>query len=272
MKRRNGVRWTLGLAATGSLVLGGCGGSTSVLFSDDDAGPADAAGPTGLVDGPGATGTGGDAAAPFNPGMLGGLVGGSNDGGAVTVGDSAASAQVVDGCTRLCTAEAAAACPASGSLQSCIVGCQLVVGNPSCAAQTQALFACVDGASATCDSSGNATFAGCAPQELETEACFLQNTTDPSLATPCATYCANVAAAKCPNDNPAGCPSACPVEGNLISGCGPAWKDYVTCANTSTLACGSDGKAAPAGCAAQGLTFLACAAAGLAPLVSDAGR
>jgi hypothetical protein len=61
------------------------------------------------------------------------------------------------------------------------------------------------------------------------------------------------------------------VVGNLVNGCDSSWKAYVTCADTTTFACGSDGKASPGGCAAQALTFFACAATGLAPLVVDAG-
>jgi hypothetical protein len=268
MKRNGGTTLTLGVLGFLSLATGGCGGTTQDLPGIDAGALADAAGSTPTLDGAAAA----DASAPFNPGMIGGLVGAMADGGALTVGDAAVSPQVVDGCTKLCTAEAAAACPASGTLQSCVVGCQLLVGNPSCAAQTQSLFACVDGKTAMCDSSGNATFAGCGVQELESESCFLQSTTDPTLQMPCSTYCAGVAAAKCPNDDPTGCVAGCQVVGNLIGGCGPSWKDYVTCADTSTFTCGTDGKASPSGCTAQALTFFVCAASGLVPLVTDAGQ
>jgi hypothetical protein len=253
----------------GVLALGawtGCGGSTGAL-------PAGDGGTDGATAATPADASGEAAAAPFNPGMIGGLLGAGAgaDGAAPLVGDAAPSPQVVDGCTRLCTAEAAAACSASGTLQSCIVGCQLLVGNPSCATQTQALFACTDGKTAACDQSGNATFAGCGVQELESEACFLQNATDPALQTPCATYCAGVTAAKCPNDDPSGCAAACPVLGNLVPGCDGSWKDYVECADTATFTCGSDGKASAAGCTVQALTFFVCLATGVAPLVTDAG-
>ena len=276
MTRIGSGKWMSGTVtwATLALALSGCGGSTADLSSTDSGAstPVDGAAPVDGVAIPVDGTSAGDSAAPFNPGMLGGFLGANGDGGSAAVGDAGTNPQVVDGCTRLCTEEAAAACPAAGSLQSCIVGCQLVVGNPGCATQAQDLFSCVDGKTATCDSSGNATFAGCGAMELESEACFLQNATDPTLQMPCAAYCANVAAAKCPNDDPTGCLSSCPVVGNLISGCGASWKNYVTCAGTATFACGSDGKAAPAGCASQVLTFLGCAAAGIAPLVTDAGQ
>jgi hypothetical protein len=258
--------WTLTASALAMCTWTGCGGSTAGLPAAPDGGSDGEA-----LDGAAAPALDGsaDASTPFNPGMLGGLV--NADGGAIEIGDAATRAAQADGCTKLCTAEAAASCPASGSLSSCVVGCQLLVGNPNCSTATQNLFSCVDGQTATCDTSGNATFAQCGVEELESEACFLQNTADPSLQGPCSTYCAGVAAAACPNDNPSGCQTGCQVTGNLVSGCGPSWTAYVTCAGTSTFACGNDGKAAATGCTAQALSFFICAASGVAPLTSDAG-
>lgn len=216
------------------------------------------------------------ASSAFNPGAIGSLVGSAPmaDAGSSSTPDDAGgltvTPQVVDGCSALCTKEEAANCSAFGSVSSCQVGCELLVRNPSCASDAQSLFSCASGATASCDSSGNPTFANCDLQEVESAACFLVNATDQTLQAPCTTYCTAVAAAKCPNDNPNGCVESCQVLGNLL-GCDSAWTEYVSCANGSTLSCGSDGKAGATACIVQAASFWECAASGLVTLTGDAG-
>jgi hypothetical protein len=210
----------------------------------------------------------------FNPGALGMLVGNPPvDAGAVAVPDAAVviSPQVVDGCAQLCDKEQAANCPGFGSLSTCMVGCELLLKNPSCSSMAQTLFSCVSGSTASCDSSGNPTFANCGFQEIASAGCFITSNVDSTLQAPCTTYCAAVAAAKCPNDNPNGCVGSCQILGNLF-GCDSQWSQYVTCANGSTLSCGSDGKASASACITQAASFWECAAGELIVLTTaDAG-
>jgi hypothetical protein len=178
--------------------------------------------------------------------------------------------EVVTGCAQLCSKEEGANCPGFGSPSSCMVGCQLVLRNPACTMAAENLFACANGATASCDGSGNATFASCQLQGAVVDGCFIANAVDTTLSGACTTYCADVAAAQCPNDNTSGCAAGCQVLGNLF-GCESSWKAYVTCANASTLSCGSDGKAGASACLQQAATFWECAASGLASLDLDAG-
>jgi hypothetical protein len=239
----------------------GCGGSTSSLVAEDSGGPDGAS--SGSSTTPGG-GDGGAQGGSFNPGALGSIVGGSlPDAGASAVADGGGiSPPVVEGCSELCTKEQAARCPGSSTLSSCQVGCELVARNPACASAAQSLFTCANGATASCDSSGNPTFAGCGVQGIAVEACVLLTATDGSLASPRATYCAAVAAAKCPNDAPNGCQASCQILGNLF-GCDPQWTQYVTCANGATLCCGSEGTASAPSCRAQAASVWECAAAAL---------
>jgi hypothetical protein len=168
------------------------------------------------------------------------------------------SQQVADGCNALCTKEATANCPNQGTLNSCIVGCRVLLNNPNCAAATTNLINCESTSTVSCDSNGKATLDACGSQTLLSAACFLQNAIDPTLQAPCASYCGKVAAANCPNDMPSGCQSGCQVFGGLFPACEVAWKSYVTCANQNPVTCGSDGKASAQACALQALTFFAC--------------
>ena len=246
--------------------LVGCGGASDSTVSGEDGGADGTSSGMGenVVDG---------GATLINPGQLGSLVGGSiPDAGVASPPEGGAiPAQIVDGCTTLCTEEQAAGCAGFGSLGSCQVGCNLLLRNPACTSAAQSLFACASGATATCDSSGNPTFSACAAQELATDACVLLKATDTSLATPCATYCAGVSAAKCPDDSSqSACVGACPLFGNLF-GCDAQWAQYVACANGSTLTCGSDGKASAAACLAQAASFWECAAGELLVASADGG-
>jgi hypothetical protein len=248
------------LCAASIAALAGCGGSTGAGDNLTDGGTEAA------IEAGGSSG--------FNPGAIGSLVPPRLDAGAgaVMLPDASAvvSPQVVDGCVQLCDKEQAANCPGFSSLSSCMVGCELLLKNPGCASMAQNLFSCVNGATASCDSSGNPTFANCGLQEIASAGCFISNTVDPTLQAPCATYCAAVQAAKCPNDNPSGCQGSCQILGNLF-GCNASWTAYVTCANGSTLTCGGDGKASASACIAQAASFWECAAGELLVLTADGG-
>jgi hypothetical protein len=113
-----------------------------------------------------------------------------------------------------------------------------------------------------CDAQGKATLTSCGTEAVTATACVLQNAVYPTLKEDCATYCANVASAMCPNDDP-GCPSSCPIFGNLIPVCNPLWKAYVACASTAKMACGDDGKAGAPTCGVEGARFLLCVASGV---------
>jgi len=187
-----------------------------------------------------------------------------------TVSDSIPPA-VASGCDALCAREATAMCPNQGTIASCVLGCRLLLNNPSCAMQSKELFACEQTSPVSCDASGKATLDACGVQTLVSAACFLQSDTDPTLQGPCTTYCMESAAAHCPGDDPSGCESGCQVAGNLIPSCDPLWKGYVTCAASGApLSCGSDGKAWAPACAVQAIEYLACTAQG-ATTVADAG-
>jgi hypothetical protein len=265
-------------ASAGSfLLLSACGGAAQPALPGDSGGPITPASDSGSPNA--SSPSGGADAAAINPGAIGGILAGmgADDAGEAIFLDSGSSAmpstpQVVDGCNQLCTKEVGAACPAGPTLDSCLVGCRVILANPNCASAGQGLFSCVQTAAASCDTSGNVVFAGCQVQQLAADLCFLQGANDPGLTTPCTTYCASVAAANCPSDAPSGCQSGCQVIGNLVPGCDTPWKNYVTCANGSTLTCGSNGKAGAPACASQALGFWACAAGGLATILSDGGK
>ena len=255
-----------GVYVLSSAFLAGCGGSAGAALDTTVDSGSDVASATSDA----------GAGSGFNPGSMGSLVGstlpdaGSGTPTSTDAGGLMVSPQVVDGCSQLCTKEGAASCAAFGSVSSCMVGCELLVRNPACSSAAQNLFSCVGGATASCDSSGNATFTSCGLQELASGSCFIAKATDQTLEAPCTTYCAAVAAAKCPSDNPNGCVASCQLLGNLL-GCDPAWTQYVTCANGSTLSCGSDGKAGASACIAQAAAFWECAASGLESLTADDG-
>ncbi len=234
----------------------GAAGSSGTTTSGTTTGGAGGAGGGG-----GSTGTGGTG---FDPGgigtIIGGLDAGAFDAGAVT--GAPISPEVVDGCNTLCAKEATANCPNQGPVGSCVAGCRLLLNSPTCSAQTSALFKCQTTSAVACDAQGKATLTSCATEQVGAAACVLQNAVDPSLNGPCATYCANVASAMCPNDDP-GCPSSCPILGNLISACNPLWKAYVGCASTAKMMCGNDGKAAAPACGVEGARFFLCVASGI---------
>jgi hypothetical protein len=178
---------------------------------------------------------------------------------------------VASGCDKLCAKEATAMCPNQGSIESCVVGCRLLLNNPSCAMQAQSLFACEQASPVSCDSSGKATLDACGVQTLVSAACFLQSDTDPTLQGPCTKYCAESAAAACPGDDPSGCQAGCQVVGNLIPACDTLWTGYITCAaGGASLSCGNDGKAWAPACTVQAIEYLACTAQG-ATTVGDGG-
>jgi len=263
----------------------GCGGSTADTFTnpettDGGGGGSASEGGTGASGTTGNAGSSGgastvDGGISFDPGMIGGLVGGGMDGGAAAtdagLGGGVITPAVVDGCNALCTKEAALNCPNQGTIGDCIVGCRLILNNQKCVTQSTALFACEKNSPAACDAQGKATLTGCGVEQLNAAACFLQNATDPTLSGPCTTYCSNIATAKCPNEDPAGCATGCPVVGNFIPACNMYWKQYVTCASTAKITCGADGKANAAGCGLQGLAFIVCTAGGVVN-TGDAGQ
>jgi len=216
--------------------------------------------------------TGTSTAASGSLAFSGTGLGGSGFEGAADAGPPVGIPPVVaDGCAALCAKEATAMCPNQGSVASCVLGCRALLNNPSCTSQTEALFACEKTSAVSCDSSGKASLDSCVVQTLSSAACFLQSTNDPTLAGPCTKFCAESAAAKCPNDSPSGCQLGCMVVGNLIPACDSSWKAYVTCAIGASFSCGSDGKAWAPACAFQAFTYLACTARGVTT-VSDAGQ
>jgi hypothetical protein len=171
---------------------------------------------------------------------------------------------VAAGCAALCAKEATAMCPSQGSIGSCIDGCRLLLDNPSCAAQTEALFACEPTSTVSCDDSGKASLDDCEIQTLSATACVLEDATDPTLAAPCAKYCAESAAAACPGDDPSSCQATCQVAGNLVPGCDSAWTSYVNCAvGAGMLSCGNGGNAFSPACLIQGLEYLTCTGQGI---------
>jgi hypothetical protein len=268
----------------------GCGGSTSTEFSgsgtggnSDDGGTGGGsstgggagAGGTVVGDGGGvggSTGTGGGA--PFDPGGIGGIIGGTDGGIPASDGGifgGPINPVVVDGCRSLCAKEATANCPNEGTLNDCILGCRLILNNPNCVNAATTLFACEKTSTVTCDAKGKASLTSCGAEELSAAACFLTNASDPTLKPICTSYCAGVAAAKCPNDDLAGCATGCPVVGNFVPACNQYWKGYVTCASTAMFTCGNDGKAGAPSCALEAAQYALCTLGG-ALNTRDAGR
>ncbi len=247
----------------------GCGGSTSgELFADSDGGTAGSGGTSvnaGAGGGAGTMGAGGSTG--FDPGGIGSIIGGS-DGGLPPIpmdggGGGIIRPEVVDGCNELCLKEAAANCPNQDTLNNCVIGCRLILNNSNCTQATDSLFACEKTSTVSCDAQGKATLTNCGLEQLAAATCFLVNAQDPTLKPACTTYCANVAATNCPNDDPAGCATGCPVVGNFIPACNVYWKAYVTCASTATLVCGQDGKAGAPACALQFAAYAICTIGGV---------
>jgi hypothetical protein len=249
----------------------GCGGATSADLPGPDGGtpisegaaPAQEASsnPTPAADG---------GSSPISPSGLGAMLAGSVDGGVPSFG---VTSQVATGCDALCANEATANCPNQGATSDCALGCRLLLNNSACAAATMSLLACEGTSTVSCDSTGKATLDNCGVQTLSSAACFLQNANDPTLAMPCATYCAKVAAAACPNDDPTGCQQGCQVIGGFVAACDPLWKAYVACADSDAgaVTCGTDGKAGASSCLVQALSYAACLYGGVSTTI-DAGQ
>ena len=271
-----------------ALTLLGCGGAAQSSLGDDAGSQADAVAnqsSDAWATSPDSGATTSEGGSPLDPGVIGNLLGGGMDAGMpMTPGDDTSSGgpgdpdagpmmslppqQITDGCSQLCSKEASAACPAQGTLDSCIFGCRLLAGNAACSTETANLFSCAKNATASCDAAGKAQLDGCGIQQITFASCLLTKTSDPSLGGPCANYCAGVAAAKCPNDKPGDCQAGCPLLGGLF-GCSATWKAYVTCANNAMFTCGSDGKAGAGACLGQALGFFACAFTNIS---ADAGN
>jgi hypothetical protein len=256
------------LGASGAVASAGSGESGSVSFSGVDV--SGNGGSSGTSSGSGAFGGSGSVA--FSGAFEGsGSTSGFESSGATFIGGSGSISPppipppiVAAGCAALCAKEATAMCPSQGSIGSCIQGCRLLLNNPSCTAQTAALFACEPTSTVSCDDSGKASLDDCEIQTLGATACVLQDDIDTTLAAPCAKYCAESAAAACPGDDPSGCQASCQVAGNLVAGCDPAWTSYVMCAvGGGALSCGNGGNAFAPGCLVQGLEYLACTGQGI---------
>jgi hypothetical protein len=266
--QRSSLLWLVGGVVPMATALA-CGGSTTPYFttSDPDAATGGSAGALGSDGGSVADGSG-QGGSSFDPGAIGGLIGGAAEAGAAIadagMADSggAVSLEVIDGCNSLCAKDETANCPNQGTVQDCILGCRLFFNNPSCGAQTTALFACEKTSSASCDGAEKATLTQCPIEQLSAVTCFLQNARDPSLKDSCMTYCANVSAAHCPSDDIAGCPTSCQVVGNFIPACNAYWKQYVDCSLTSTFVCGPDGKASAGACGVEFAQYALCTLSG----------
>jgi hypothetical protein len=258
------------VAATGAF---GCGGTTSALPGADGGGTSS---PEGAAAGQEASSTnpppGTDAgAAAISPAMLGAMLGGSVvDGGEPSFG---VTPQVATGCDALCAKEATANCPNQGATSDCALGCRLLLNNSVCATATMSLLTCEGTSTVSCDSTGKATLDDCGAQTLTSAACFLTNANDPTIAAPCTTYCAKLAAAACPNDDPSGCQAGCQVIGGFVAACDPLWKQYVDCADSDAgvITCGSDGKGGASTCVVQALEYAACLYGGVST-TTDAGQ
>lgn len=260
------VLWTVSMSAIAFL---GCSGKDLSSVGGDDGGDILEA----AANGDSATGTGvGDSGSGVPAADSGSDV--ADVALDATTLDSGLSPVVTTGCQALCSAEAAevdAGCTGFGSVSQCLLGCSLLLGNPNCSAQASALFSCSQGASMSCDSSGNVAIQGCALQQLEAETCALSNAVNTSLSGPCTQYCANVASAHCPNEADSGCVPGCEVAGSLVPSCSPSWTGYVNCAETATITCGTDGKGSASACLVQYVQFVACFAQGVSTLVGDGG-
>jgi hypothetical protein len=256
----------LGTVSMSAVAFLGCGGKDLSNVGGDDGGDSVEAAATG------------DSATGMGVGDAGGGVPGADSGS--DVADVALDAMPLDawlspvvttGCQALCSAEEDAGCTGFGSVSQCLLGCGLLLGNPNCSAQASALFSCSQGASMSCDSSGNVAIQGCAVQQIEAESCALSNAVNTSLSGPCTQYCANVASAHCANESDSGCVPGCEVAGSLVPSCAPSWTGYVNCAETATITCGTDGKGGASDCLVQYVQFVACFAQGVSTLVGDGG-
>src|SRR5258708_8836647 len=261
-----------------ALTLFGCGGAAQSSLGE--------AGTQQSTDSGGTKPTS-EGGSSFDPGSIVGLLGGTSDAGMMmaTMDDAASGGpgepdagpmmslppqQIIDGCSQLCAKEASAACPAQAAVDSCLLGCRLLAGNPACSTETANLFSCAKSATASCDTAGKAQLDGCGIQQLNFSSCLLTRSSDPSLSGPCANYCARVAAAQCPNDKPGDCQASCPVVGGLL-GCSAPWKSYVTCAEHEMFTCGTNGKASASACIGPALGFFACVYTVYANISPDAG-
>ncbi len=251
----------------------GCGGATSADLPGPDGGGAsvsEGAAPAQEASSMNPMSAADGGSSVISPAGLGAMLGGSPDGGVPSFG---VTTQVATGCDALCAKEATANCPNQGATSDCALGCRLLLNNSACAAATMSLLGCQGTSTVSCDATGKATLDDCGVQTLSSAACFLQNADDPSLAMPCATYCAKVAAAACPNDDPTGCQQGCQVIGGFVAACDPLWKAYVTCADSDAgaVTCGTDGKAGASGCLLQALSYAACLYGGVSTTI-DAGQ
>src|SRR5580704_11026536 len=245
------VSWVVGI---------GCGGATSGDLAGPDGATSSPEAGTSLsaeaasTSPPAATTDGGGS--PFNPSAIGAMLGGSVDAG-LSFG---VTPQVADGCDALCAKEATANCPNQGATSDCALGCRLLLNNSACTTATTALFTCESTSTVSCDQTGKASLDDCGVQTLTSAACFLQSANDPTIAAPCTTYCAKVAAAACPSDDQTGCQQGCQIVGGFFPACDSLWKAYVSCADgdAGAVVCGTDGKAGAEGCLLQAVAYAAC--------------
>jgi hypothetical protein len=249
--------FVVGIASMSVASSMGCGGVDAASVAGDDGGVAE----TSM---PGVDAGTADALVESGPPTDSQAL----DAAAVETGLSPA---VRSGCESLCSSELDAGCSGQSSLSQCLIGCAVLLGNPNCVTQSSALLSCAQGAAMSCDSSGNVVISGCEVDQLQAESCALASAIDPTLNGPCTQYCATVAAAKCPNDDDAGCVPGCEMAGTLVAPCTPSWTGYVTCAESATMTCGSDGKASATACTGQFLEFVGCFAQGMSSLVGDGG-
>jgi hypothetical protein len=187
------VSWAVGIGCGGATIgdLAGPDGGSSSPDVGTSSLEAAASGPEAASTTPAATTDGGGAA--FNPSAIGAMLGGSVDAG-LSFG---VTPQVADGCDALCAKEATANCPNQGATGDCALGCRLLLNNSACTMATTALFTCESTSTVSCDQTGKASLDDCGVQTLTSAACFLQSANDPTIAAPCTTYCAKVAAAAC---------------------------------------------------------------------------
>jgi len=184
--------------------------------------------------------------------------GGSASGGVGTGGSGTGGASSGAICDDYCANAVAAGCDTPASEAECQSACAILTGLEVCAAEIQAALTCDSTATTNCDDAGEVAFAGCELEELTVAACIDDAEPPEELVAPCNAYCAAVAAAECPAEDPTTCVDDCGMVGVLAPTCTEDWVTYISCAAEDTLTCADDGTVESAACAVEGLTAFAC--------------
>jgi len=165
----------------------------------------------------------------------------------------------VEACTAMCEREAEAMCPNDDPLEKCIGDCRIAIRFEDCSAEWDAVFACAEDAEVSCDSSGEATFAGCLTPYAAAIGCVFGDGLNTDFEARCSDFCASSTVPDCENSESEGeCTEGCVVLASAFPVCNDVLTNYLGCGATAEFSCGDDGEPEAAECFSESVLFLSC--------------